>query len=434
MTAPVIGPLLDRAPCGYVSFGDDGIVETVNATLLAMLGYAREEVAGAHVQQLLTVGSRVFYQTHLFPLVRLHGVAEEIFLLLRAKSGYEVPVLFNATRQEQNGRPVMSAVLMHVRERQKFEDALLRAKRAAEDAQAAVERRERELQRANAQLEEQALEMELSEQQLQEQAAELEAQAEELRTVNDELQARGEELERQRSIADEANRAKSTFLAVMSHELRTPLNAIGGYVQLLEMGIHGPITAPQAEALGRVTRSQRHLLRLINDILNLARLESGRAEYDIARIALRSVVDAVMPMIEPQLIARQLACEVAVPEELTASADRDKAEQILLNLLSNASKFTPAGGRVKVEAIAEPAPPARVRLRVIDSGMGIPSARLREVFDPFVWVDVSHTRQTEGSGLGLAISRDLARGMGGELEVESEVGVGSTFSLILPAG
>ena len=121
------------------------------------------------------------------------------------------------------------------------------------------------------------------------------------------------ELERQRTLAEEANHAKSSFLAMMSHELRTPLNAIGGYVQLLEMGVHGPVTGAQIDALGRVTRSQQHLLRLINDLLNLARIESGRVDYDVQSIALDDVVQSTLPMVEPQLAARGLRYEVNVP-------------------------------------------------------------------------------------------------------------------------
>src|SRR5206468_7242017 len=140
-------------------------------------------------------------------------------------------------------------------------------------------------------------------QQLQEQTVALETQGEELLTINDELIARSHDLEQARNAADEANRAKSQFLAVMSHELRTPLNAIGGYTQLLELGVHGPVTDAQREALGRIMRGQRHLLRLINDVLNLARIESGRLEYALEDVSVAEVVASVMPMVEPQMAA-----------------------------------------------------------------------------------------------------------------------------------
>jgi signal transduction histidine kinase len=335
-------------------------------------------------------------------------------------------------RRERGGEAVTDCVLIQVRERQKFEDALLRAKKAADEARAVAEANRLEVEAANEQLERQALELELSQQQLLEQAEELEAQSEELRTINDELLERSEELQRLRAVADEANRAKSVFLTMMSHELRTPLNAIGGYVQLLEMGIHGPVTEAQADALGRITRGQRHLLRLINDVLNLARIESGRVEYDIKRCVLRDLVDAVLPLVEPQLQARKLRHQVNVSPGLAAYADRDKLQQVLINLLSNAAKFTGAGGCVMVSGFMDDAQPERVYLRVTDTGIGIPADRLQHVFEPFVQVDDSHARRSEGTGLGLAISRDLARGMGGDLTVTSEAGVGSSFTIALP--
>ncbi|MFL5539231.1 MAG: PAS domain-containing sensor histidine kinase, partial [Longimicrobiaceae bacterium] len=258
-----------------------------------------------------------------------------------------------------------------------------------------------------------------------------EERSRELAELNERLRVQAAELEQRRHEAEEANRVKSEFLAAMSHELRTPLNAIGGYVQLLEMGIHGPVTEAQREALGRVERSQKHLLRLINDVLNLARIESGRVEYVLEAVDLAALMDEVTPMVEPQMRAKELALEVSVPAATVARADREKVQQIVINLLSNAIKFTPAGGRVRVDAGRDG--PGAVRLAVADTGIGIPADKQASVFDPFVQVDMSRTRRSEGSGLGLAISRDLARGMGGDLTVASTPGEGSTFTLTLPA-
>ncbi|HEX8696768.1 MAG TPA: PAS domain-containing sensor histidine kinase [Longimicrobium sp.] len=420
-----LGELLDHAPCGFVSFADDGTITAANATLAEMLGYARGELEGRPIDAILTTGSRIFYQTHFFPLVRLHGRAEEVFLLLRAKDGGDVGVLANAARRERGGAFANDCVLMRVVERRKFEDELLRARKEAERARAAAEASEAELRRANALLEEQAVELELQQERLQEQATELEA-------ANGALVEHGRELERQRAAAEEANRAKSSFLAVMSHELRTPLNAIAGYVQLLEMGIHGPVTEAQLLALGRIGRSQQHLLRLINDVLNLARIESGRVEYVLEDVDLAELLATVAPMVEPQLAARGLALEVGVEPGVVAWADREKVQQVVINLLSNAIKFTPQGGRVSVNAASRPERPDVVYLRVADTGIGIPPELQASVFEPFVQVDMSRTRRSEGTGLGLAISRDLARGMGGDLRVRSEEGRGSTFTLTLP--
>ena len=428
-----LGELLDHAPAGIVTFADDGTITFANATLARMLGYARGELEGVRVESLMSVGARIFYQTHFFPLVRVHGRAEEIFLLLRAKDGSEVGVLANAVRHERAGAWANDCVFMQVRERRRFEDELLRARRDADEARALAEQHARDLQDANALLEQQAMELELQHQQMSEQAAEMEAQAEELQAVNNELMDRTEELDRQRAAAEEANRAKSSFLAVMSHELRTPLNAIAGYVQLLEMGIHGPVTEAQLGALERIGRSQQHLLRLINDVLNLARIESGRVEYMIEDVRIDELLAAVTPMVEPQMAAKQLAFEVDVGTGLAMRADREKVQQIVINLLSNAIKFTPPGGRVAVQAVTGAEGPGLVLLRVSDTGIGIPPEKQASVFEPFVQVDMSRTRRSEGTGLGLAISRDLARGMGGDLRVESAAGRGSTFILTLPA-
>jgi len=427
-----LDPLLDLAPAGFLSFADDGTITAANTTLAAMLGWAPGELEGRRMEAILTVGARLFWQTHFFPMVRMHGQAEEVFLILRAADGSDVAVLINAVRRERGGTWANDCVLVRVRERRKFEEELLRARNEAERARADVEEHAEELRMTNEQLEAQALEMELQQEQLHEAAAELEAQADHLRALNDALQERTDEADRQRAAADEANRAKSAFLAVMSHELRTPLNAIGGYVQLMEMGIHGPVTDAQREALGRVERSQKHLLRLINDVLNLARIESGRVEYVLEDVDLAGLMADVTPMVEPQMIAKALALEVAVSPGTVARADREKVQQIVINLLSNAIKFTPAGGAVRVQARRADGP-REVLLSVADTGIGIAPEKQASVFDPFVQVDMSRTRRSEGSGLGLAISRDLARGMGGDLRVESTVDEGSTFTLTLPA-
>ncbi|HEX6746552.1 MAG TPA: PAS domain-containing sensor histidine kinase [Longimicrobium sp.] len=432
--ARALDPLLDHAPAGFLSVADDGLITAANATLAEMLGYAPGELEGRRVDAILTTGARLFYQTHFFPLVRMHGHAEEVFLILRGADGGEVAVLANAVRRERAGAWANDCVLVQVRERRRFEDELLRARREAERARAQAEDHAEELRVANEQLEAQALEMELQQEQLRDQAAELEMQGDHLQTLNHELTERTVELERQRAAAEEANRAKSAFLAVMSHELRTPLNAIAGYVQLMEMGIHGPVTDAQRLALDRIGRSQKHLLRLINDVLNLARIEAGRVEYVLEAVDLAALMVDVTPMVEPQMQSKGLALDVAVAGEMVARADREKVQQIVINLLSNALKFTPAGGRVRVDAArAGEGDAARVLLRVADTGIGIPPDKQASVFDPFVQVDMSRTRGSEGSGLGLAISRDLARGMGGDLTVESAVGRGSTFTLTVPA-
>lgn len=229
--------------------------------------------------------------------------------------------------------------------------------------------------------------------------------------------------------AEAANRTKSDFLATMSHELRTPLNAIGGYTELLALGIRGAVTEQQQADLARIKRSQQHLLGLINDLLNVVRLDAGRLQYDITDVPLGSAMARVEELILPQLHAKGLSYEhVACDPSLAVRADEEKLRQVLVNVLTNAIKFTDAGG----VALWTEARGQVVHIHVRDTGTGIPLDQLDKIFEPFVQVGRRLNRPAEGVGLGLAISRDLARGMHGDLTVESDVDAGSTFTLTLP--
>ena len=229
--------------------------------------------------------------------------------------------------------------------------------------------------------------------------------------------------------AEAANHVKSEFLTVMSHELRTPLNAIGGYSDLLEMGVAGPVTQQQREYLERIRTSKQHLLGLINDVLNYSRIEAGRTQYQMADVSLRDVVRSTALMVTPQAAAKKITLAIAdAAADVTAWADRFKVDQIMLNLLSNAVKFTPEGGRIEVAYQPRGVKPS---ITVTDTGPGIEPEKWLAIFEPFVQLERSFKNPQEGTGLGLAISRDLARGMGGDLFVESPPGQGATFTLIL---
>jgi PAS domain S-box-containing protein len=234
-----------------------------------------------------------------------------------------------------------------------------------------------------------------------------------------------------KALADAANRAKSTFLAMMSHELRTPLNAIAGYAELMQLGIHGPVTAEQQHALERIQGGQRHLLGLIDEVLMHAKLETGNVAYQQVAVVAGDAVRNAEALVAPQAWSKGVRVSAREPGgRIVMRADPEKVQQILLNLLSNAVKFTASGGLVEVASVGGT---DTVRISVRDTGIGIAPEMADRIFEPFVQVRSELTRSAEGAGLGLAISRALARGMGGDLVVVSEPGRGSVFTLSLPA-
>jgi signal transduction histidine kinase len=233
-----------------------------------------------------------------------------------------------------------------------------------------------------------------------------------------------------RFAAESANRAKAAFLASMSHELRTPLQAALGFAQLVRSGVYGKVNDQQSEVLGRVERSQTHLSRLIDDILDFARLEAGRVRIEPKPVPVADVLADLGPLVEPQAAKKNIELSLLPPApSLAVMADRQRLQQILVNLVGNAVKFTPENGTIRVGAQKDG---TMASVFIQDTGMGIPADRLQAIFEPFVQVEDSLTRTASGAGLGLAISRDLARAMGGDLQVLSELGKGSTFTLVLP--
>jgi PAS domain S-box-containing protein len=227
-----------------------------------------------------------------------------------------------------------------------------------------------------------------------------------------------------------ASQAKSEFLASMSHELRTPLNAIGGYAELLAMGVRGALNADQAQDIARIRRSQQHLLTLITDVLNFAKVDAGQSEYHITAVPVDEALRDTESMIAPQILQKGLKYSFKGAGKTAAVlADPEKMQQIVLNLLSNAVKFTDAGGTI---TLSSELAGNCVEIRVADTGSGISAEKIDRIFDPFVQAERRLNQPVQGVGLGLAISQDLARAMGGDVKVESVLGEGSTFTLSLP--
>ncbi len=565
--------VLDQAPFGFLSLADDGTLVAANRTALELLGYGREDLLGRTVDVILTVGARMFYQTHLFPLVSLQGSAEEIYLIFRTRAGEPLRVLLNARRRTAGGLAVSDWAFLRIHEREKFENELLLARRAADEARAAVEEQAVELEIQNQTMEEQATELEASHEELAQanahlaqttgeaerarretaailsatsdgilgvdaqgrttfanpaaerllgwRAAEMmgrpqhelihhshedgtpypadtcplyharrlgearrvegevfwrkdgtsfpveyemlplldggvltggvvtfrditarwQAQAERERLLAAETVAR-ELADRARAEAESANRAKSEFLANMSHELRTPINAIIGYADLLTMGLSGEVNAVQQGQLERIRASGRHLLGLINDVLDTAKVEAGQMNVAREVALLDEAVAAALAFVEPQAVERGLVLVNRCTAGGRFMGDDDRVRQILTNLLSNAVKFTQPGGRVTVTCGITPHADTQAHLkgpgpwafvRVEDSGIGVPAGQADAIFEPFVQAESGRTRTRGGTGLGLTISRRLARLMDGDLTLDSRLGEGSCFTLWLPA-
>jgi PAS domain S-box-containing protein len=245
------------------------------------------------------------------------------------------------------------------------------------------------------------------------------------------LQEKNVELESARAVAEKTNRAKSDFLANMSHELRTPLNSVIGFSEVLEDQMFGPVNEKQREYIQNILNSGRHLLSLINDILDLSKVESGKMELELSKFLLRELLDASMMMLRERALKNgiQLHLDCAPEAEVQIVADQRKLKQILFNLLSNAVKFTPAGGIVNVSTVRAG---DVVEISVADTGIGIREEDLPKLFQAFTQLESVYTKEYEGTGLGLALTRELVELHGGRIGVKSEFGKGSRFSFTIP--
>jgi PAS domain S-box-containing protein len=244
---------------------------------------------------------------------------------------------------------------------------------------------------------------------------------------------RAEELQKEKVAAEAANRAKSEFLANMSHELRTPMNAIMGFTQVLQKQFFGELNEKQGEYINDILESSRHLLSLINDILDLSKVEAGKTEIELSRVALKALLENSLVMIKQKALKHDISLDLHLPDELSdfeIVADERKLKQIMFNLLSNAAKFTPDGGAIKVEASKTE---GDVTVSVSDTGIGMSPKQQEKVFEKFYQVGSSISGKTPGTGLGLALAKDLVELHGGKIRVESDgKNAGSRFSFTLP--
>ncbi len=275
---------------------------------------------------------------------------------------------------------------------------------------------------------------------LREQYENAQALAEELEHANEQMESALAEADAARDEAEAANRSKSDFLATMSHEIRTPINAILGYTDLLLMGLEGPVTPGQEQQLSRVRYSSEHLMGLVDQLLDFARIEAGSLRVERRAASAGDAVSSALSVLGPQAAERGVQVLAECNGDARYVGDPQRVDQILLNLLSNAIKFTEPGGRARVTCATRDGAHVDaagtgpwVCLRVEDTGIGIAPEQLERIFEPFVQVESGYTRRHGGAGLGLAISRRFALWMGGDLTVESTPGAGSSFTLWLPA-
>lgn len=350
--------LLNNAPCGFLVFGDDGEIIEANATLVDLLGYERGELLKLHIEKIFSVAGRIFYQTHFFPLLKLKGKVDEIYLDLRSKTGENIPVLVNAARHERDGRIFNDCVFVAMRQRNQYEDEILRAKKEAEAA-----------------------------------------------TI-----------------------AKDEFLSVVSHELRTPLNAILGWARMLQSGQTDALIIKKG--LETIQRNATIQTQLIEDILDFSRIISGKLRLEVGRVNLAEVIEDAVDVVTPAANAKNIRLQTILDSSAEVSGDPSRLQQVLWNLLTNAVKFTPKGGRVqiRVERVN-----SSVEISVSDTGQGISADFLPFVFDRFEQMDKSRTRRSGGLGLGMAITRHIVELHGGTIRVESPgEDMGTTFTVRLP--
>ena len=475
----------DELPVGVLTVEVGGRITRVNPCLAGWLGRPPEALAGSHIDQWLSRAGRVLYHTHVLPTLQLHEQLQELSLSLDIE-GRAMPVLASATKVQRPGGPQVLLVLSPMRERLRVEAELHRARRSADAAPALLFEYELEAQGQGSfgylsaglwhlpgtvadpgrvaesvvwdrvhpeDLPALMRAREASAREHQVWTARFRARADADRdwTLHDLLaqpttQADGgmvwhgtitdvsrlhemEQAARARDAALQASRAKSEFLARMSHELRTPLNGIIGFTQLLAADTREPPTAEQRRRLEVILASGQRLLGLINELLDIGSIEAGRLALEQRPTPLRSLLQQAIAALEPMVAAAGVSLTLTCEPQVAVLADAARLGQVVTNLLSNAVKYNRPQGwvAVRVRQAEE-----RVWLEVQDSGIGLSAEQQAALFQPFRRL-AARRGEIEGSGLGLVIARHLVEAMGGQLQVRSEAGQGSCFSVLLQA-
>jgi signal transduction histidine kinase len=393
--------ILDRMPAGYLAFGDDGVIVATNATLCAILACPTESLVGKHLENILTVPGRIFYQTHVFPLLKMQGYVNEVYVSARCGAGEEVPLLINAVRRDMGGITLNECVVVAMRRRNEYEDEILKAKRAAETANAEKDRalealevaqtellrKQEELRIRNCQLEEM---QETLEQQVKERTARLERQTAELQSFN-------------YSIA---------------HDFRAPLRALVYTSRFLREEGAAQLTEEQAQLLDRQIYNANRLSRLVDDLLQYSRLslqEVHPVPIDLTAIA-RAARDKVLADLGRDDVTFH------IPAGIAAVGDASLIQVVLENLFDNAAKFSPGGG---VVWFGEQDQGGERIYFVRDEGIGLDMSYAHKIFEPFQ--RLHHDDEYSGTGIGLALVERIVSRHDGRVWVESELGRGSTF-------
>jgi len=372
--------LLEAAPDAIIEVDREGRIVLLNRVTEKMFGYPRAELLGRPVELLIAEDLRDIHAGHRrqywsAPQTRTMGTG--LSLHGKRKDGSQFPVEIGLSPVESEDGLRVTAIIRDISERKQADDRL----------RAVQEKYTRELAATN------------------------------------------QELEERNRLIERADRLKSEFLASMSHELRTPLHTIIGFSELLAEELEGPLNDKQKRFVTHINRDSLHLLELINDVLDLSKIEAGKLELRREVFDIRAAVEEVLSSIRPQGAAKSQSIKVRIEDLPAFHADRTRVKQILLNLLSNAVKFTPEGGSIVIEAkLIDGA----AQVSVIDTGIGIPVEEQQSVFDKFYQVGQTTKGVREGTGLGLAITHRLVHEHGGKIWVASQVGKGSRFSFTIP--